>query len=1627
MQPTLENSKYPVFEANQVLTNRHLNQVFNYLDEQERLTRANLIGIGIACGLEVTLGGTDGKPVVHIGKGCGITSQGYLIVEPKDVVMAAYRTYTLPDNVPYPLLKGVPLWEMFPEGEPSTTLFNANPTAPDFLNDKVVLLFLELKREKLRNCSPANCDDRGAEVGVTLRRLLIRKSDSRLAWLLDGRGYIEPSDGVKDAKTKALVNNLEEEILARLSLPDIRLPRYNAPASPLSSSNAVYASFLALFRESKLASRTGAALTSAYHAFEPLLRDLYPANPFANFSSLYGFLDYAPKNTVQVRFLQYYYDFFDDLLKAYDEFRWKGAGLMCACCPDEGLFPRHLLLGLVHPELDAGDRICRHYFRASSAISGCEALTEELVLLFRRLVEMTQQFSNDPSLLTLKMPGTSAYYVRITPSKLGDVPLSDKCIPYYYKQSGTPKLFELWNAEKSRRNRAHHNLSYRYFEYNVANLPDFVSDPLHYDLEPTNFLRIEGHINKPFGAVLTQLLTLKAQYRLPIDIIALRTGAFDENMPIDLSREQCRFRDLESLYDTTRDQWLGQLCKELTVLYYVETTAAAPTSSDPGTFKPSKFDFINKYASGFKVDPNKVGGRYEQGLPSSDGRQTFAAKTSTSAQNFDPLFYKLFDAILGLADTLPQDLTGFNYAVFSARYNAFQLAAETLEQARESNDTELDKIQKTSAILAWEEIDDRLEDMVYQCRPDAFKSINDEYIRRIKEVKQKQFLSNFLSKHPGIQHKGGVPLGGTLIIVYHDDPEVSFPGWDKGLLDDRAITDDVTVAVADEIINADAKYSASTGQRRVFSKEVEDAFRSIQLNPTLANDPDIRLVIGAFSGQVISTEANFNVFLDKSANQVISNAVKELADGTVIADFFLPYLCCSDCGGVQYVLPSPRPTFTSTTACTNADNKAEVTIIAHGGAPPYSVKVDSLGYSPLEGVVVLSAGEHTLTLQDADGTESLPQKIVVASKISLDAPAYSCDKDFKNYKARFKVSGGEAPYTSASGSVDANNIFTSKDIPTGTEEEIVITDDKGCSAKVKVNYTCVPPLDVDVSITCTGTDGKAPATIAPKGGNPPYQRMIDGVAINPSIKALKLAAGERTITVSDSNGTVITKKIVVPDPLQAGVATGDYVCSSDFKTYTAKVTVSGGTAPYYVGETALKDNVYTAGPIQSGKTLNITISDKAGCTVTVLLQHNCKVANPVINVGINRTKSTLSSEFTLAPEGGEGPYYYRVNGGEFVLLEGPVKLEPGENTIEVRDKNGVISVPQKIDVPEPVVPLAFGGVDYRCEGGLYRLTFQVSGGRPPYKVVDESIGAIHDNIFESNLIPGGQPVTVEIADSEGEVVSGGFNYECAPPCDKPCAGISRKCSYRLWVQPPPGNFEIYRPGDVTFTFTDEKGKTQTVPGLSIAAMPEMLNKDFHGVMGALIKQMNEKVAKIVGADRLVLTYEQNDEDPFARLWVEYFDCESFNLKFHIAYAQGSSVVKEYEVNYLKAGAANAVLFTNLQEDKEPLRIDAFDCSMRDKCKGTPAEKICKGVAPRITFKAVPDKDTLTLTGMSSGIGPTAIAYWIWEIEKAAEPFYTGAEVVVKVPGLAKGTAVKLTGINKQGCFVTIEKKINPLT
>ena len=82
---------YPIFEPDQVLTDTHLNNMFAYLDQQEHLTRNKLLGIGIVCGLHITV--DDGE--ITISKGVGITSLGYLL-QFDGGTYSHFRPYTVP-------------------------------------------------------------------------------------------------------------------------------------------------------------------------------------------------------------------------------------------------------------------------------------------------------------------------------------------------------------------------------------------------------------------------------------------------------------------------------------------------------------------------------------------------------------------------------------------------------------------------------------------------------------------------------------------------------------------------------------------------------------------------------------------------------------------------------------------------------------------------------------------------------------------------------------------------------------------------------------------------------------------------------------------------------------------------------------------------------------------------------------------------------------------------------------------------------------------------------------------------------------------------------------------------------------------------------------------------------------------------------------------------------------------------------------------------------------------------------------------------------------------------------------------------------------------------------------------
>jgi hypothetical protein len=968
---------YPFFEANQVLSNAHLNDLFEYLDEQTRLTRANLIGIGVACGLEVRF---EAPGTVHLSRGCGVTSQGYLIVEPEDLTLAHVRTYTLPTEYGYPPFvdpgtnpaKQFDLWELFADDDEP----GAQPLATSglLLEDKAVVLFLDLSKDRLRNCSPNNCDDRGAEVTATVRVLLVDVTDL---------------DKVIAAAAKLAPISLGADLTERLRLPDIRMPRVDVPNTGPVTPQAVLRAFQDTFRQDKLVARTDAALKALYAAFRPLVGDLFGSDPFTGLTNRFGFLDAVPATTAQVRFLPYYWDLFDDLLAAYDEVRWAGVDLLCACCPPEGLFPRHLMVGVLAPaNYDTADY--RHRFVRSPAVGDCVDRTHAVRTLFGRLVAIVDSFTEKP-------PDKG---IKATPSRWGDAPLSAKAIPYYYGQAGTPPMFELWDPVKTSRGRANQNLGYRADAF-VPAPPAFVTEPLRFDLEPHNFLRIEGHLGKNVQTVLEALLALKESHRLPIEVVALRTGTFDENVEVDLAEETCRFRDLETLYDTLKAELICFLVKQ--VQYFYDLPLPEAGGAKPVT---PTLSLLRRYAPDVVAAPATMGFRIEAILTWRPGQPPPISAFVVT------LVFELVGAMSNLAARLPDDLRQVDFGAVGDRYHRLVEIARQVEEVRRS--------------AAFDEpgLSDRLDDIVFRCRLEPFEAIAEEYKRRVREAKQAGFLAHFLEHHPGVQHKAGVPLGGTFILVYHELPRV--------------------VTARDATPVEDASKAALLGT----------ALARLQYKEKLAEDPDLQLLYRLFTGKVLVPRPPLSGFLER----IYFAAVAGLPDGAVIADFFLPYVCCSDCPPIEYQLPSARLRVSVSTGCTGADGVAEVVLQTEGTSGSLSVQVDGGPFAELSGPLLLGEGDHTVVVRDAAGTESSPVEITIPPQLVFKGSQVTVKQAAGTYEVVAVLQGGTPPFVANAGSV-TDRTYTSPPVPLDDRLRVVVTDAAGCT--VEATFTSgVNPCDL---------------------------------------------------------------------------------------------------------------------------------------------------------------------------------------------------------------------------------------------------------------------------------------------------------------------------------------------------------------------------------------------------------------------------------------------------------------------------------------------------------------------------------------------------------------------------------------
>ena len=70
-------TQYHTFEDNQVLTKDQLNEFINYFEDQDRLSRIFLSGVGIVCSFVLNYNSV--KQSITISQGAGVTTDGDLI------------------------------------------------------------------------------------------------------------------------------------------------------------------------------------------------------------------------------------------------------------------------------------------------------------------------------------------------------------------------------------------------------------------------------------------------------------------------------------------------------------------------------------------------------------------------------------------------------------------------------------------------------------------------------------------------------------------------------------------------------------------------------------------------------------------------------------------------------------------------------------------------------------------------------------------------------------------------------------------------------------------------------------------------------------------------------------------------------------------------------------------------------------------------------------------------------------------------------------------------------------------------------------------------------------------------------------------------------------------------------------------------------------------------------------------------------------------------------------------------------------------------------------------------------------------------------------------------------------
>jgi hypothetical protein len=197
--------------------------------------------------------------------------------------------------------------------------------------------------------------------------------------------------------------------------------------------------------------------------------------------------------------------------------------------------------------------------------------------------------------------------------------------------------------------------------------------------------------------------------------------------------------------------------------------------------------------------------------------------------------------------------------------------------------------------------------------------------------------------------------------------------------------------------------------------------------------------------------------------------------------------------------------------------------------------------------------------------------------------------------------------------------------------------------------------------------------ITASGGAPPYTYAWSNSAISEDLSGI--SGGTYTVTVTDTNGCIITEDFTVNQPLENLTSIisppAAILCNGD-ATGVIDLTISGGTSPY----TVLWNNGATTQDLSGllAGDYNVTITDANGCIISnqsTIIETADKVSGSIIQVTnvdcLNESTGSITGEGT----GGIPPYSYSINNGTTTQPSGLFEnLTAGNYTFLISDANG---------------------------------------------------------------------------------------------------------------------------------------------------------------------------------------------------------------------------------------------------------------------------------------------------------------------------------------------------------------------